>query len=89
MDVFVYQILTRAPINLDCSLCHKMVCTITSLVTHVLQDLIDGFHCDCQPGFFGDQCDFEHDECASSPCVNGVCHVSIYTCIPVHCNHFI
>ena len=43
----------------------------------MLQDLIDGFHCDCRPGYFGDQCDFDHDECASSPCVTGVCHVSI------------
>ena len=74
------------------SLQHPLIWTATSvhfttkwcaqlphLLHLLLQDLIDGFHCDCQPGFFGDQCDFEHDECASGPCVNGVCHVSMST----------
>jgi len=46
------------------------------LFSFLPQDLVGGYHCNCAPGYFGDQCDFDHDECAEQPCVNGVCHVS-------------
>ena len=40
------------------------------------QDQVNGFMCLCAEGYFGDNCETEHDECSSSPCINGVCHVS-------------
>ena len=41
------------------------------------QDMVNGFMCQCAEGYFGDYCETERDECASSPCVNGVCTVSL------------
>ena len=32
---------------------------------------IDSYSCRCQPGFIGDKCEEEVDECASIPCQNG------------------
>ena len=41
------------------------------------QDRVNGFDCQCAPGYYGDQCETERDECASNPCQNAVrCHVS-------------
>jgi Notch-like protein len=34
-------------------------------------DLGNTFACQCQPGWQGDVCDVNVDECASSPCMNG------------------
>lgn len=31
-------------------------------------DQIDGFTCECRPGFVGLQCEAEVDECISGPC---------------------
>uniref|UniRef100_A0A673TNH0 Protein crumbs homolog 2 n=1 Tax=Suricata suricatta TaxID=37032 RepID=A0A673TNH0_SURSU len=31
----------------------------------------EGFLCRCPPGFEGDECDVDVDECASQPCLNG------------------
>ncbi|XP_070533833.1 uncharacterized protein [Ptychodera flava] len=37
-------------------------------------DLSDGFYCHCTPGFIGDICDEDYNECVSSPCLNnGTC----------------
>ena len=41
------------------------------------QDQVNGFECQCAPGYHGDQCETETDECASNPCQNAIrCHVS-------------
>ncbi len=34
-------------------------------------DLLDGFACDCAPGFGGDTCAIDADDCADTPCFNG------------------
>ena len=44
---------------------------------------MDAFECNCEPGWSGEICDFDEDECASDPCQNGgVCTDSIdgYMC---------
>lgn len=40
------------------------------------------FHCACLPGFTGSHCEVDVNDCASSPCVNGLCvdEVGGYTC---------
>ncbi|XP_078574438.1 uncharacterized protein LOC144860857 [Branchiostoma floridae x Branchiostoma japonicum] len=46
-------------------------------------DEINGYNCDCVPGYEGDDCENEIDECASGPCQNGgICEdeVNGYTC---------
>ena len=43
-----------------------------------VQDQIAGYRCSCAPGFHGDLCQTERDECSSSPCVRGTCHVSVF-----------
>ena len=40
---------------------------------------MNGYHCDCVPGYYGNQCEAEHDECMSQPCIHGNCVVCI-TC---------
>ncbi|XP_042229007.1 delta and Notch-like epidermal growth factor-related receptor isoform X2 [Homarus americanus] len=43
----------------------------------------EGFRCFCQPGFGGEHCEFEYNECESNPCVNGgICidQVGNYLC---------
>ena len=36
---------------------------------------MNGFSCTCAPGFYGNRCEANHDECASSPCEHGHCTV--------------
>lgn len=40
------------------------------------------YYCSCQPGFSGDNCDVNIDDCSSNPCVNGKCvdGVNRYDC---------
>ena len=49
------------------------------LLQFLFQDLVNGYHCDCAPGYYGNQCEAEHDECMSQPCIHGNCVVCI-TC---------
>ena len=34
-------------------------------------DQINGYKCQCQPGYTGRDCDVDIDECQSFPCING------------------
>ena len=57
------------------------------------QDMVNGYHCDCAPGWTGDRCGTEIDECSSNPCQNnGTCFVSLtaycYTRIAVLALHW-
>jgi len=36
-----------------------------------LQDAIDSFACLCAPGYTGNACEIDVDECRSAPCANG------------------
>ena len=35
------------------------------------EDKVDGFMCHCLPGFIGDTCEIDYDDCSSNPCLNG------------------
>ena len=36
-----------------------------------MQNLIGYYTCHCAPGYYGRNCETDHDECASNPCNNG------------------
>ena len=43
-----------------------------------------GYDCQCMPGYFGQHCEIEIDECVDRPCKNnGVCYdkVNGYSCV--------
>ncbi|XP_071810204.1 uncharacterized protein [Asterias amurensis] len=49
-------------------------------------DLIDGFRCDCQPGYEGDRCQFDIDECLHHRCANNATcdnQINHYQCLCV------
>ncbi len=37
------------------------------------QNDVEGFTCQCPPGFFGMTCEVDVDECLYEPCRHGVC----------------
>lgn len=40
--------------------------------------LLGGYTCHCVPGWYGDNCQVDHDECGSNPCaISATCHVSL------------
>lgn len=34
-------------------------------------DEVNGYSCQCTPGYTGNNCENQVDECASNPCMNG------------------
>lgn len=44
----------------------------------IVQDLVNGFKCECVDGYSGHRCEVNIDECAPRPCQNGgTCYVSV------------
>ena len=47
------------------------------LIYNYVQDIVNGYRCACPAGFFGVNCEVDHDECLARPCQNGAnCTVS-------------
>ena len=47
------------------------------------EELAGGFRCHCRPGYAGQRCQHDVDDCLAQPCLNGaVCHdgVNTFTC---------
>ena len=51
-------------------------------ISFMSQDMVNGYQCDCAPGWTGDRCGTEIDECSSNPCQNnGTCFVSVFVLV--------
>lgn len=46
--------------------------------------MLNGFSCNCAPGWTGSTCGTDINECNPNPCVHGTCTVSIITPNIVH-----
>uniref|UniRef100_H2ZD30 EGF-like domain-containing protein n=1 Tax=Ciona savignyi TaxID=51511 RepID=H2ZD30_CIOSA len=59
-------------------LCDSKPCLNNGVCTNVLSS----YTCSCMPGFNGNNCQTNIDDCAANPCVNGACTdgVNSYTC---------
>ena len=53
---------------------HGAICTHVCLPA---QDQLGGYYCDCVAGYYGENCETEHDECAAQPCFHGNCVVCV------------
>ena len=60
--------------------CSSSPCQHQSTCTNTPDGL--GYRCSCKPGFNGDNCEMNIDECASNPCNEGTCEdlVDDYKC---------
>ena len=59
-------------------------CLVGLIFCVVFQDLVDGYQCTCTPGWTGDRCRMEINECGPSPCENNAtCYVSSSVCCPI------
>jgi len=58
--------------------------------TICVQDLIGYYTCHCAPGFYGRNCETDHDQCASNLCNNGGnCIVRSHSQLLILLQHFI
>ena len=67
--------------------CHSLLSSLTDLLrcqrdapcqngATCTNDGVGGYHCLCEPGWEGTDCDMEVNECAPGPCQNGgTCNV--------------
>lgn len=50
---------------------------------YLCQDALGAYFCDCAPGFLGDHCGLNSDECASQLCLHGgLCVEETSTTVP-------